>query len=264
MRALLLAAGLGTRLRPLTDFLPKCLVPIAGRPLLDYWIETLLRQGVEDILINTHYRADLVERYIAASTWCDRVTLVHEPQLLGTAGTALTHRQFFGEQPFLLAHADNLTRFDCRDFLSTHRNRPHGTALTMMLFETPDPQSCGIVELDTSGVVQAFHEKQPNPPGNLANAAVYVVEPEVLTWLASLGRHEIDFSTEVIPRYLGHIATFANTSYHRDIGTVQSWAQAQQDFAMPPAQPQNQQAWTQLLASLGPDLPSLMAQLSAS
>ncbi|WP_252717126.1 nucleotidyltransferase family protein [Herbaspirillum sp. B65] len=137
MRALLLAAGLGTRLRPLTDFLPKCLVPVAGRPLLDYWIETLLRQGVEDILINTHYRADLVERYIAASTWCDRVTLVHEPQLLGTAGTALTHRQFFGEQPFLLAHADNLTRFDCRDFLSTHRNSPQGPALTMMLFRNP-------------------------------------------------------------------------------------------------------------------------------
>ncbi|MGC8045248.1 sugar phosphate nucleotidyltransferase, partial [Salmonella enterica] len=77
------------------------------------------------------------------------------------------------------------------------------TALTMMLFETPDPRSCGIVELDANGVVQAFHEKVPEPPGRLANAAVYLLEPEVLDFLDSLGRPEIDFSTEVIPHYLG-------------------------------------------------------------
>lgn len=262
MRALLLAAGFGTRLRPLTDFLPKCLVPVAGRPLLDYWIENMLDQGIEDVLINTHYRSDLVERYIAASAWRDRVTLAHEPRLLGTAGTALANRSFFGNEPFLLAHADNLTRFDCQDFLTAHRAGPADRALTMMLFETPYPQSCGIVELDQAGIVQRFHEKQPNPPGNLANAAVYIVEPEVLTWLEGLGRPEADFSNEVIPHFLGRIATFTNSSYHRDIGTVQSWAQAQQDFSMPPAQPRNQQAWAQLLAELGPELPPLMHQLA--
>ncbi|WP_284077243.1 nucleotidyltransferase family protein [Herbaspirillum aquaticum] len=263
MRALLLAAGLGTRLRPLTDFLPKCLVPIAGRPLLDYWIESLLQQGVDDILINTHYRADLVERYLVASSWRKHVTLVSEPRLLGTAGTALANRKFFGDAPFLLAHADNLTRFDCREFLAAHRRRPARTALSMMLFETPDPRSCGIVELDSQGVVQAFHEKVPQPPGNLANAAVYIVEPEVMEHLATLGRAEIDFSTEVIPAYLGRIATFANTSYHRDIGTVRSWAQAQRDFAMPPAQPVNLAAWSALIEQQEPELVALMARLAS-
>ena len=262
MRALLLAAGLGTRLRPLTDLLPKCLVPINGRPLLDYWIENLLGQGVDDILINTYYQAHLVERYIAASCWRDRVTLVSEPVLLGTAGTALANRAFFGNKPFLLAHADNLTRFDCRDFLAVHRDRPVHTALTMMLFETPDPRSCGIVELDAHGVVQAFHEKVPEPPGRLANAAVYLLEPEVLDFLDSLGRPEIDFSTEVIPHYLGRIATFTNHAYHRDIGTVQSWTQAQQDFHMPPAQPGNAHAWAELTQSLAPELHQLLHRLA--
>src|SRR5450830_907814 len=136
MRALLLAAGLGTRLRPLTDFLPKCLVPINGRPLLDYWIENLVTQGIDEILINTHYYAAQVNAYIQQSTWHKQVTLIYEDHLLGTAGTALANRDFFCNEPFLLAHADNLTRFNSADFIDTHRRRPAGTDLTMMLFET--------------------------------------------------------------------------------------------------------------------------------
>ncbi len=264
MRALLLAAGLGTRLQPLTNFLPKCLVPINGRPLLDYWIGNLTQQGVSDILINTYYLAPLVTEYIRQSSWRDRVRLIGEDRLLGTAGTALANRAFFREEPFLIAHADNLTRFDCADFIAAHRDRPTGTALTMMLFETPDPRSCGIVDLDKDGVVQAFHEKVANPPGNLANAAVYIVEPEVMAFMARLGKTEIDFSTEIIPHFIGHIATFLNSSYHRDIGTIKSWADAQRDFKMPAALAQNAEAWEQLMTSLGPELPVLMKQLAAT
>lgn len=264
MRALLLAAGLGTRLRPLTNFLPKCLAPIGGRPLLDYWIETLLQQGVSEILINTHYRADLVASYVAHSGWSDRVTLVHESALLGTAGTALANRGFFGTQPFLLAHADNLTRFDCARFIEAHRRRPVGSALTMMLFETDDPRSCGIVELDETSLVRAFHEKVENPPGRLANAAVYIVEPEVMEFVAALGKPEIDFSTEVIPHFIGRIATFLNDDYHRDIGTIDSWASAQRDFGMPPAQQKNASAWEDLVSGQGPELSQLMVKLTTS
>ncbi|RFB71080.1 MULTISPECIES: nucleotidyltransferase family protein [unclassified Herbaspirillum] len=262
MRALLLAAGLGTRLQPLTNFLPKCLVPINGRPLLDYWIENLLAQGVDEILINTHYRATLVADYIDQSSWDRRVVLVHEEHLLGTAGTALANRDFFRNEPFLIAHADNLTRFDCAEFIDAHRRRPVDAALTMMLFETGDPRSCGIVDLDEKGLVQAFHEKVENPPGNLANAAVYIVEPSVVGFMAALGKSEIDFSTEIIPHFVGRISTFLNSAYHRDIGTIKSWTDAQQDFGMPPALPQNARAWEKLIASVGSDLPELMANLT--
>lgn len=231
MRALLLAAGLGTRLRPLTNKVPKCLAPIHGRPLLDYWLETLLEHGVEEVLINTHYMAPIVWQFVRQSAWKERIQVVYEEQLHGTGGTILGNRAFFREETFLVAHADNLTIFDVKDFVCGHNARPLGTDLTMMLFEADNPQSCGIVELDGRGVVQAFHEKVQNAPGNLANAAVYLIEPPVLDIMASLGKSQIDFSTEVIPKILGKIFTYRNVTYHRDIGTMKSWSQANLDFA---------------------------------
>ena len=230
MRALLLAAGLGTRLKPLTNYLPKCLVPIHGRPLLDYWLELLVKNGFNDVIINTHYLAPLVIKYVMSSGWTKHVTLVHEENLIGTGGTILANKDFFKDEPFLVAHADNLTIFDPLLFFSTHQNRAEGCEMTMMLFKTLDPASCGIVDLDQSGAVKSFYEKVRSPPGNLANAAVYILEPAVLSFLEGLGKREIDFSTEVIPHFMGQIATYLNDVYHRDIGTLSSWEEAQKDF----------------------------------
>src|SRR4051812_1294147 len=112
MHALLLAAGRGIRLRPITDTIPKCLVPIHGRPLLDYWLDRLLSNKIDRVLINTHYLADLVRAHAAASPWRSRIDLVHEDELLGTGGTIIANRTFFGRAPFLVGHADNLTGFD--------------------------------------------------------------------------------------------------------------------------------------------------------
>jgi mannose-1-phosphate guanylyltransferase len=230
MRALLLAAGLGTRLRPITDHIPKCLVPVHGKPLLEYWLDLLLPNGIDRILLNTHYLPDEVRSYVRSSRWRDRVTLVHEDELLGTGGTVLGNREFFEGAPFLVAHADNLTRFDVGAFLARHQNRPAGTEITMMTFETDAPRSCGIVEEDTRGVVTAFHEKVDNPPGNHANAAVYIFEPGVLAFLDSLGRKVIDLSTEVMPHFMGRICTYHNHGYHRDIGNPESLRLAEIEF----------------------------------
>ena len=235
MRALLLAAGFGTRLRPLTDHTPKCLIPIHGRPLLDLWLEMLLPAGIERILVNTHYLADEVRKFVGASRWRDAVDLVHEDVLLGTGGTVLRNREFFRGAPFLVGHADNLTRFDVAAFIDAHARRPPGTEITMMTFETDRPETCGIVELDDRGIVTAFHEKSPNPPGNRANAAVYIFEPGVLAFLASFGREVIDLSTEVLPTYLGRMSTYHNADYHRDIGTPESLAAAHREFIPRPA-----------------------------
>lgn len=230
MRALLLAAGLGTRLRPLTDHLPKCLVPIHGRPLLDYWLEVLISQGIEKVLINTHYLEPVVRQYVNESAWLPYIELVHEETLLGTGGTVLRNQNFFQGEAFFMAHADNLTIFDLTKFVKQHAERPKCTEITMMVFKSPDPQSCGVVELDGQQVVQAFHEKVNNPPGNLANAAVYIIEPSVVAWMQTLGKPQLDLSTEVIPHYLRKIFTYENTLYHRDIGTMDSWSEANQDF----------------------------------
>lgn len=263
MRALLLAAGLGTRLQPLTHYLPKCLIPIHGRPLLDYWLESLLEHGVGEILVNTHYFAPLVVEYLEKSRWSDRITIVYEEKLLGTGGTILKNRAFFGDDAFLVAHADNITVFNAADFAAVHAARPTGADMTMMLFETPDPRSCGIVELDERGVVQAFHEKVASPPSNLANAAVYILEPAVIDLMARFGKDVIDFSTEAIPPLMGHIFTWKNSAYHRDIGTIASWTEAHRDFLGTPANAHNAAVWSGIMQSVDEKLSRSMAQLLA-
>jgi mannose-1-phosphate guanylyltransferase len=229
-RALLLAAGIGSRLRPITATVPKCLVPIHGRPLLDYWLELLIEGGIERVLVNTHYLPEQVERFVAASPWTDRVDLVREAELLGTGGTLLANRDYFGGTPILVAHADNLTTFDLAALGRRHAARPENAAMTMLAFRTDDPQSCGILELGADDVVQAFHEKVRNPPGNLANAAVYIMEPEITDFISSLGKPVVDLSTEVIPHFVGRILAVENTGYHRDIGTVESLHRAHREF----------------------------------
>jgi len=228
MKALLLSAGFGTRLKPYTEHTPKVLMPICGKPVLEYWLEALTGAGVHDMIVNTHYLAEKVDAYLEASKF--DVKIVHERQLLGTGGTLLANRDFFDGESVMMVHADNLSSFDMKQFIEAHENRPKHCHITMMTFETEDPQSCGIVELDEDDVVLEFHEKVEQPPGNHANGAVYILDPSVFEFLADLGKKEIDFSTEVIPAYMGQIFTWHNDVYHRDIGTPESYEQANKEF----------------------------------
>lgn len=230
MRALALAAGRGERLRPLTESVPKCLVPIQGRPLLDYWLALLFGAGIERTLINTHWLADRVVEHVSRSPWRTRIDIVHEPELLGTGGTVLANSSYFGSSPFLLLHADNLAAFDVSRLMRAHAARPADCAITMLAFRTDDPGSCGILELGSEGRVVAFHEKVPDPPGNLANAAVYVIEPEVVAFIAGLGKPFVDFSTEVLPNFVGRMQAIEIDGYLRDIGTPESYRRAQLEF----------------------------------
>lgn len=233
MKALLLSAGLGTRLRPLTDHIPKCLIEIDGKPLLEYWLTMLLEGGVFPLLVNLHHHAEKVADFIKNSPYKKFVATVYEAKLLGTGGTLLKNQRFFNNEPMeplMLVHADNLSIFDVQAFMKSHRTRPAGCEITMMTFKTPTPHSCGIIEKDEKGCVQAFHEKVASPPGDMANGAVYIVEPAIFDYLASLNKEFIDFSTEVIPHYLGRIYAFHNDVYHRDIGTRESYEAACKEY----------------------------------
>ena len=230
MKALLLAAGRGTRLRPITNSIPKCLVPIHGRPLLAIWLHQVFNAGISTAVINTHYLARQVEDFAAASPWHQRIELMHEETLLGTGGSLLAARDRLGLGAVLVVHADNLTEMDLVAFQEAHARRPAGAVMTMALFQSDSPQTCGIVECDPSGLVTAFHEKVSNPPGNLANAAVYIFEPEVFEILAGLERKIIDLSTEVIPFLLGRIYTYPIRGYHRDIGSPDALETARAEF----------------------------------
>jgi mannose-1-phosphate guanylyltransferase len=226
MRAILLAAGYGTRLRPLTNSMPKCLVPIHGKPLLGIWLERLSDAGMGPFLVNTHYLAEQVQEFVRASPYSDMVTLVHEPTLLGTAGTLMANLDFFKGEDGLLIHADNYCLADFREFVNTHRQRPPECLMTVMAFRTPTPSTCGILELDDRGVVVGFHEKVANPPGDLASGAIYLLSSEFL----AMARHEFtmvnDFSTGVIPTLMGKSFGYETKSVFIDIGTMHSYKEA--------------------------------------
>jgi mannose-1-phosphate guanylyltransferase len=204
-------------------------VPVNGKPLLDYWFDHLFAANIERALVNTHYFADRVEQHVAGSRWKSQIDLVNEKQLLGTGGTVIANRDFIGRGAFLLAHADNLTDFDIAAMTARHASRPAGCVMTMLAFRTEDPRSCGILELDAKGLVQAFHEKVENPPGDLANGAVYIIEPEIVEFAASLGKPVVDLQTEVIPHFLGRIQAWMHNGYHRDIGNPAALAKAESD-----------------------------------
>jgi mannose-1-phosphate guanylyltransferase len=223
MRAILLAAGLGTRLRPLTETVPKCLVPIKGQPLLDIWLQNLTQAGVGPFLINTHYLPELVETYLKSSKYANQAKLAYEPHLLGTAGTLIANIDFFAGEDGLLIHADNYCLADFKKFIIAHQNRPSECLMTMMAFRTNNPSSCGIVDVDQRGVVIGFHEKVDSPPSNLANGAIYILSTELLNTLATKMRFVQDFSNEVIPEFIGKIYIYETDHTLIDVGTPDAY-----------------------------------------
>jgi mannose-1-phosphate guanylyltransferase len=226
MRAILLAAGLGTRLRPLTDATPKCLMRINGVSLLGIWMERLIHSGVSPLLVNTHYLSDQVSEFVKKSDFKDQVDLVHEPSLLGTAGTLMENLDFFRGEDGMLIHADNYCMANLTHFIQTHLQRPPSCLMTMMTFRTNAPSDCGIVEIDNSGVVIGFHEKVASPPGNLANGAVYILSAALIKHLKFLPIIPKDFSTEVVSNLIGRIYTYETSEDFIDIGTPASYALA--------------------------------------
>jgi len=228
MKAILLAAGLGTRLRPLTDSVPKCLVPIGDRPLLGYWLDALAEAGITDILINLHHLADQVRSYVQARPDSQNITLVYEKDLLGTAGTIRENAEFSERQQVMIIHADNFCTADLKKFINAHDRRPAGIQITMMTFRTDEPEKCGIVEVDRRGVMTRFLEKVENPPGNLANGAVYIFDPEAIEWICSKESGCFDISVDVLPRFVHRVAAWLSDGVHIDIGSEQNLQRARE------------------------------------
>jgi len=241
MKAIVLAAGYGTRLRPMTNTIPKCLVPVGGQPLLGQWLDKLRRLGVASALVNTHYLADQVDQFVdnweaskadpgRAVEKTMTIAVSHEPTLLGTAGTLLKNVDFFRNQPWcgtgLLIHADNFTPDGLQGLIRAHHNRDPHCLLTMLTFTADDPSQCGVVKCDERGVVDSFHEKVQYPPGRQANGAVYVFGLEFLNWLTEMHPSPQDFSTEVLPLCLHKIQTWHTDQPYIDIGTPEALSAA--------------------------------------
>lgn len=224
MKAVLLAAGNGLRLRPLTDNLPKCLLPIQGTPLLDIWLESCRRSGISEILLNTHAHAAAIQEFLSHRQNGIRIRLFNEPELLGSAGTLAANRCWLASEPvFYVLYADVLTNLDLRAILQFHLlRRPQ---VTIGVSRVPDPGRCGIVNLDENGMVTRFVEKPAQPIGNLAFTGVLLATPRLLDAIPD-GR-PIDLGHDVLPHFCGQMAAYETTDYLLDIGTLENYQSAQ-------------------------------------
>ncbi len=231
MKAFLLAAGFGTRLRPITDTIPKCLVPIKGHPLLAWWLQLLQKHGVTEVLINTHYLPEPVRSFIKtynAKQTGLTVFEAYEPELLGSGGTIRANRDFVkGEKDFLICYADNLTDADLTSFRRLHEMR--GSLLTMALFHTNVPEQCGIAELNAEGRIVEFVEKPKRPKTDLANAGMYIADGRIFDYLEP-DKTPLDFGKDVLPKLVGQMYGWNTEGYLIDIGTMENYKRANEEW----------------------------------
>lgn len=229
MKAFLLAAGEGRRLRPLTSSVPKCLLPIRGKPLLEIWLDLLQRHGVREALVNLHHLDQPVRDFLRSRGPGLPVTAVYEERLLGSAGTVLQNRDFVaGEDDFLVLYADNLTNVDLTSMVRRHRERED--PLTLGVVPTDRPREKGIVVVDGEGRVSDFQEKPARPLSNLANAGVYVARPAIFDHFPVAGPEALDFGFHILPRMRGHMNVHVIAEFLMDIGTPEAYRQAQDEW----------------------------------
>ena len=227
MKAFLLAAGNGTRLRPLTDSVPKCLLPIQGVPLLEIWLSNCKATGITDVLVNTHAHAEAVRKFAAEQKTGVRVHVVEEPELLGSAGTLAQNREFVaGQESFFVLYADVLTKVDLQRMLASHAKK-HLPA-TLGIYQVPDPTRCGIVTMDENALISDFIEKPMHPTGNWAFAGVMVAAPALFDFLPD--RRPADLGFDVLPKMVGKMAAYPIAEYLLDIGTIANYHYAQESW----------------------------------
>jgi D,D-heptose 1,7-bisphosphate phosphatase len=230
VRGLLLAAGVGSRLRPLTDTVPKCLVPIADWTPLDLWVDRLADAGVREARINTHSLAEVVRAHIDQVNKSGRLKLseAYEPALLGSAGTIAANADLADEtDEVFIVYADNISDINLRPLIAFHRH--HGDPLTMVLFRAPEPRACGIAEMDAACCVTSFVEKPDQPASDLANAGLYVASKAAYREIA--GMRAFDIARDVLPRFLGRMRGWVWGGYYLDIGTPEALERARLDAA---------------------------------
>jgi mannose-1-phosphate guanylyltransferase len=227
VKAFLLAAGVGSRLRPITDSIPKCMVTIDDRPLLEIWLDAFDRAGIDEVMVNLHHLPEVVLAYLAGRSAGPTVRTVFEPELLGSAGTLAANREWVdGEDFFLACNADNLTDFDLSELIGVHTR--HGSVATLTVFRSETPSTGGVVELDNEERVTGFTEKPANPVSDLVNAGIYALSPGLLDEIT--GPPPVDIGYHLLPRLVGRARAVPVPGYFRDIGTPDAYQRAREEW----------------------------------
>src|SRR5687768_11034525 len=221
MKAMVLAAGLGTRLKPITFEIPKPMVPVLDRPVMAHIVNLLNRQGFDDLIANLHYFPNSIKNYFG-----DRLTYRYEEELLGTAGGVRNVADFFGDDPVVVISGDALTDIDLNKLLERHRSA--GGIATLTVKRVDDTREYGVVIHDSEGRIQGFQEK-PDPAealSDLGNCGIYVFSPEIFDYFPE--REFVDWAMDVFPRLLAEDVSFYGhevLEYWNDVGSLEEYRQ---------------------------------------
>ena len=216
MRAMVLAAGLGTRLRPLTYEITKPMVPVLDRPVMAHILDLLDKHSFEQVIANLHYFPDSIRGYFG-----ERLEYRYEPELLGTAGGVRACADFFGDETFLVISGDALTDIDLGAFVARHRQA--GGIATLAVKKVSDTREYGVVLHDRDGRITGFQEK-PEPEealSNLGNCGIYIFEPEIFDYFPE--RPFADWAQDIFPALLKHDVPFhihELREYWNDVGSL--------------------------------------------
>jgi mannose-1-phosphate guanylyltransferase len=198
-KAVILAAGLGTRLGDLTRDCPKVMVPICGKPMLEHHVEWLRAAGVQEFFFNLHYLPDVITDHFGnGSKWGVSIRYSHEDRLQGTAGSMRAFRQFL-DQRFLVQYGDVFSRLDVAALSRFHRDR--ASAASLVVHPSSHPHDSDIVSLETDGRISQIHHKPGDARfGNIGNAGAYLLEPVVFDHLSNDLHEEVDFCRDLFPQ----------------------------------------------------------------
>ncbi|BAC91025.1 sugar phosphate nucleotidyltransferase [Gloeobacter violaceus] len=222
MKAFVLAAGKGTRLRPFTDDIPKPLVPVLNRPVMARVLDLCRTHGFDEVVANLHYKGEKISRHFEdGSQYGVRLDYSWEKELMGTAGGVRRQAEFLGDGTFLVISGDVVTDLDITRLV--HFHKAHGAIATMAVKEVGDPSRFGIVVTDAAGQIQSFQEKPAagTERSNLANTGIYVFEPEVFDWIPE-GQF-YDFGKDLFPALVekgAPVFAMGTGDYWSDVGTL--------------------------------------------
>jgi mannose-1-phosphate guanylyltransferase len=228
VRALLLSAGIGSRLRPITDSIPKCLVKVSNQTMLEHWLCKLNTPEISEVVVNTHHFSELVLAEIDKLNQREFITPIFEPELLGTAGTLLANINVQDES-LLVAHCDNFSSIDITSFIDFHKE--NNNFLTIGVFKPADPTACGMVSISATGTINQFIEKPAKSELQWGNAAVYLFSKAALMEIKSNYIEAFDIARDILPIFTKRMSAFEIKGYHIDIGTINGLKNAQDAHA---------------------------------
>jgi len=232
MRAMIMAAGKGTRLRPITDLVPKPMAPIVNRPALYHILRLLSCHGIREVVINLHHLPEAITDYFADGSWMDMsITYSFEDELLGTAGGVKNNEDFLAGDTFVVMSGDSLTDFDLTGLVAAHRRR--GSLATLAVKEVPDPSLFGVVVTDDDDKVLGFQEKpdRDEARSRMCNCGIYVFEPQIFDHILPKGEFD-DIGRRVFPVLVRRRIPFhawEGKGYWSDVGNLGEYIRGNRD-----------------------------------